>query len=67
LSAFKKLRSAEPVMPSYFLALFTINTGLLPVRFDEEFTGFLIWKLVKKIDQFHVLWRLNQRKAYFST
>jgi hypothetical protein len=46
MSAFEKLRPAEPVMMSHFFALFTEYTGLLPVRFNEEFTGFLIWKLV---------------------
>jgi hypothetical protein len=46
MSAFEKLRPAEPIMLSHFFALFTINTGLLSVRFNEDFTGFLIWKLV---------------------
>jgi hypothetical protein len=46
MSAFEKLRATEPVMLSHFFALFTEYTGLLPIGFDEEFTGFLIWKLV---------------------
>lgn len=60
LATFEKFRPTEPIMLGHSTTAFAANPHFLTMRFQVNFTAFLIRKLVDKVDDVHDFGYFNQ-------